>query len=115
MYFHSIARAIFDRTHFGESSFVELRSIAEQKARLLLGAVPQEVPSRTMSALELNDPLAMIKVAAHDAEVAVIEAVDRLEVRRDRGIYYPPLPPRGFERNGVDRLWFRMNHHPVTI
>ena len=74
MHFHAVARAIFDRADLGELKLVELGSIAEQKVRLLRGAIPQEVAGRTVSALELNDPLAVIKVAAHDAEVAVIEA-----------------------------------------
>src|ERR1700735_1382530 len=83
LHFHSAARAKFERTHLGELKLVELGSIAEQEVRLLRGAAPQEVPGRTVSALELNDPFAVIGVAAHDAEVAVIEATYRVEVRRD--------------------------------
>src|SRR5260221_5633250 len=112
---HPVASAIFDRTHLGELKLVELGSIAEQKVCLVRAAVPQEVPGRTVSTLELNDPHAIIRVAAHDAEVAVIEAADRLEVRRDAVIDHNPLPSSRFERYRLDHLANRIDHHAVSI
>ncbi len=115
MHLHPIARAIFDRADLGELKLVKLGSIAEQKGCLFRGAVPPEVAGRPVSALELNDPLAVIKVAAHDTEVAVIEAAYRLEVSRDAGIDHAPLPSSRFERYSLDHLASWIDYHLLSI